>query len=203
MVKALLNKPLFCETLEQASGAAKAVKASSSKWLKILYDKIKHYYGKFIAVTIFMIGETWWKSTQACFASKLCIRHACRQFCADYSPGNEFPKELRVWDENQYWKKLEEYEYMVNPFCEASFLMQRYGNTMAHILLVFFNLWKHLSCFGSEDEVDEILSDLESRIKREEFHLFFLAFLVHPVFHQVAIKILDESDKIMATTLTT
>ena len=53
MVKALLKKPLFCETLEQASGAAKAVKASSSKWLKILYDRIEHYYGKGISVTIY------------------------------------------------------------------------------------------------------------------------------------------------------
>ena len=52
MVKALLSNPLFCETLEHASGAAKAVNASSSKWIKILYDIIEHYYGKGIAVTI-------------------------------------------------------------------------------------------------------------------------------------------------------
>ena len=65
MVKALLNKPLFCETLEQASGAAKAVNASSSKWINILYDRILHYYGKGIAVTILPIGETQWNSTQA------------------------------------------------------------------------------------------------------------------------------------------
>ena len=84
---------------------------------------------------------------------------------------------------------------MVRPFCEASFLMKRDGNTMAYVLLVFFNLLKHLSSFGSEDEVDEMLSELESRFKREEFHLFFLYFLVHPVFHQVAIKILDKLDK--------
>ena len=84
---------------------------------------------------------------------------------------------------------------MVRPLCDASFLMHRYGNTIAHVLLVFFNLWKHLSGFGSKDKVDEMLSELESRFKREEFHLFFLDFLVHPVFHQVAIKILDESDK--------
>ena len=84
---------------------------------------------------------------------------------------------------------------MVRPFCDASFLMQRDGNMMAHVLLVFFNLWKHLSGFGSKDEVEKMLSKLESRFKREEFHLFFLTFLVHPVFHQVAIKILDESWK--------
>ena len=50
--------------------------------------------------------------------------------------------------------------------------------------------------------MDGILSELESRFKREEFHLLFLAFLVHPVFRQVSIKILDESEKKMATTLT-
>ena len=66
---------------------------------------------------------------------------------------------------------------------------------MAYVLLVFFNLWKHLSGFGSEDEVDEMLPELELRFKREEFHLLFIAFLVHPVFHQAAIKILDESEK--------
>ena len=80
---------------------------------------------------------------------------------------------------------------MVRPFCDASFLMQRDGNTLAHGLLVFFNLWKQLSGFGSKYKVDEILSEMESRFKREEFHLFFLAFLVHPVFYQVVIKILD------------
>ena len=84
---------------------------------------------------------------------------------------------------------------MVRPLCDASFRMQRDGNMMANVLLVFFNLWKHLSGFVSEDEVDKLLSDLESKFKREEFHLLFLAFLVHPVFHQVAIKILDESEK--------
>ena len=67
MVKAILNKPLFCETLEQASGAAKAVNASRSKWLMILYNIIEHYYGKGVAVTIFTIGKTRWNSTQACF----------------------------------------------------------------------------------------------------------------------------------------
>ena len=92
---------------------------------------------------------------------------------------------------------------MVRPFCDASFRMQRDGNTMAHVLLVLFNLWKDLSGFGREVEVDEMLSEMESRFKREEFHLLFLAFLVHPVFHQVATKILDESEKIMANTLTT
>ena len=167
MVKALLNKPLFCETLEQASGAAKAVNASSSKWLKIRYDILEHYYGKGIAVTIFTIDETRWNSTQACFSYQLRIRHACRQFCADYSPRSKFPKQLRVWGENRYWKKLEEAEYMVRPFCDASFLMQRDGNIMAHVLLVFFNLWKHLSGFGSEDKIDEMLSELESRFKGE------------------------------------
>ena len=100
-----------------------------------------------------------------------------------------------MWGENLYCKKLDEAEYMVRTFCDASFLMQRDGNTMAHYLLVFLNLWKHLSSFGSKYEVDEMLSELELRFKREEFHLFFLAFLVHPVFHQVAIKILDESEK--------
>ena len=73
MVKALLNKPFFCETLEQASGAAKAVNASSSKWLKILYNRIEQYYGKGIAVTIFTIGETRCNSIQALFAFQLCI----------------------------------------------------------------------------------------------------------------------------------
>ena len=82
---------------------------------------------------------------------------------------------------------------MVRPFCDASLLMQIDGNTMAHVLLLFLNLWKHLSGFGSKDKVDRILSELEYRFKRKEFHLLFLAFLVHPVFNQVAIKILDES----------
>ena len=43
--------------------------------------------------------------------------------------------------------------------------------------------------------MDKMLYELELRFKREEFHLFFLAFLLHPVFHQMAIKILDESEK--------
>ena len=150
MVKALLNKLLFCETLEQASSAAKAVNVSSSKWINILYGRTKHYYGKGIAVTIFTISKIRWKSTQACFASQLRIQHACRQFCADYSPRRDFPKQIIVWGDNRYWKKLEEAEYMVRPFCDTSFLMQIDGNTMAQVLLVFFNLWKHLLGFGSK-----------------------------------------------------
>ena len=43
--------------------------------------------------------------------------------------------------------------------------------------------------------MEKILSELESRFKREGFHPFFLAFIVHPVFHQVEIKIMDESEK--------
>ena len=84
---------------------------------------------------------------------------------------------------------------MVRPFFDACFLMQRDGNTMAYVLLVFFYLWKHLSGFGSEDKVGKMLSELESGFQQEEFHIFFLAFLVHPVFHQVEIEILDKSEK--------
>ena len=132
-----------------------------------MYDKIEHYYGKGIAVTIFTIGKTRWNSTQACFASQLRIRHACRQFCANYSPRSNFQKQFRVWGDNCYWKKLDEAKYIVRPFCDTFFLMHRDGNTMAHVLLVFLNLWKHLSGFGSKDEVDKMLSELESRFKQE------------------------------------
>jgi hypothetical protein len=127
MINALLKLPLFEDWAKKAAAAAKAIAASSSKWLPKLRDVVERYYGKNVSSHIYTVGETRWSSMQMCFASMLRCKHACKMFVMDYE--DKIPDTLKVWSDETFWMKLEEMELLIRPLCGASFLMQREGNT--------------------------------------------------------------------------
>jgi hypothetical protein len=192
MINALLKLPLFAAWAKKAAAAAKAIAASSSKWLPKLRDTVERYYGKKVSSHIFTVGETRWSSMQMCFASMLRCKHACKMFVMDHEDYN-IPDTLKVWTDETFWMRLGEMELLIRPLCDASFLMQREGNTMAHVMLMFFNIYGHLAEFGPDDDVRGFKDEMEARWAREECHLFFLAFAMHPAFRDTAVGILNES----------
>jgi hypothetical protein len=97
-----------------------------------------------------------------------------------------------VWDDLEFW--FDDAELCIRPFCQVSFLMQRNGNTMAHVMLVIINLYDqiHDFCGHTEDEVG-MLKDIERRWFGQDQPLFSLAFALHPIFRNTAVAILKKS----------
>ena len=146
-----------------AIDAAKAITKSSSKWLPIRRNAISDLHGKMgDNYTICTVGDTRWNSLQGCLASQLRVQEACCVFVACYKRNDKFPAALRVWDVDSFWHNIEEAELLIRPFCDASYLLWRTSNTMAHVFLVFLNLAKHVIeyCGESTAELNEYMIDL-------------------------------------------
>ena len=153
-------------------------------------------YGKHRSKNIMIVGEKRWNSTQGCFASLLSMRGACRVFAIKHQNAPKFPMAYIPWCENSLWITLKNYELLIHPFCDVSFLMQRNANTMDHVLLVLIHLVKHIQEYcGDISESRVLLLDIEKLWKREDNALFFLAFALHPSSHKSAVDILSESLK--------
>jgi hypothetical protein len=182
MVRYLLRLAQFRTIMDQATGSVNAINASSSKWLSKFRDKAETLYGKRAAKALLTMGETRWNSAQACFASLLRVRSACKAFAAEKQVAPDFPSAVKgVWTSDDFWDGLEVAERLIRPFCEASFLLQRESNTLAHVLLVFINLYRHIKVYSDSEPselADELWKDIKKRWNREEHPLFFLALLV-------------------------
>ena len=124
------------------------------------------------------------------------MRGVCLVFAIQHQNEPQFPMSCIPWRENSFWITLKNAELLIFPFCDASFLMQRNTNTMAHVLLVLLHLVKNIQeSSGDISESRVLLIDIEKRWKREENALFSLAFALHPSFHKSAVAILSESLK--------
>lgn len=84
---------------------------------------------------------------------------------------------------------------MIRPLVDASFLMQRDENNMAHVFLVYLNLYRHVTTFGDNEDMAPLKKSLEMRWKEEEHHIFFFAFALHPAFRNIAVAFLEESQR--------
>ena len=194
MVKSLLQRSQFRKTCEQAIRTSNSINASSSKWLPQLKNICESFYGKRVPTAVFAVGETRWNSTQACFASLLRIRSAFESLAITHRNALQDKPDLLSMSNFEFWVRLEEAELLIRPFCDASFLMQRESNTMADVVLVLLNLYRHVSeyCGDSEDARD-LLVDIEKRWLKEENPLFFLTFALHPAYRRTASLLLDVS----------
>ena len=197
MVKALLGLSDFKEVCKLAIASAKAIKASSAKWLPRLRTVADRIYGKSPSKNVMTVGETRWNSTQGCFATLLRIRHACQVFSIEHEASTDkFPTGCLAWRDTSFWVKLEDAELLIRPFCNASFLMQRNCNTMAHVVLILLHLVQHIQEYcGDTAESRLLVCDIEKRWAREENSLFFLAFALHPSFRETAVDIVSASQR--------
>ena len=194
MVGALLKTDPFKDSGDLAIKAAKGVNKSSSKWLPLLRNIVQELYGRGIDIHVYTVGDTRWNSVQACFSSQLRIKSACRQLAIRHKEHPKFPSALLPWGSDTFWKDVEEAELLVRPLCDASYLLQRTGNTLAHVVLVFFNLAIHIVQYcGGSPHHELLLCDIEKRWNAEEHPLFFLAFLMHPAYREVGKRIITES----------
>ena len=110
-----------------------------------------------------------------------------------------FPKEALVWNDEAFWKKLTEAEMVIRPLCDASFLMQKDSNTMAHVVVMLLNIYKGLTEYSVHHldaiEATRMTADINKRWKETEQPLFFLAFALHPQFAAYARSVVEISEK--------
>lgn len=201
MVGHLMKKSSFAEVCNSAVKCASDLTKSKSKWYAKLRNTCERIYGKSATSTITTLGDTRWNSLQACFATQLRIKKACSVFVLEHSDDPKFPQCLvDAWGNKSFWMRLEEAELLIRPLCDASFLMQREGNTMAHVLLLLINLYIGIGEFhGNEEHSASLTIDIEKRWKDVEQPLFVLCFLLHPGFYDTASKILLLSEKSRGT----
>ena len=191
MVGHLVQTPQFKDVANKAITAAAKVSKSLSKWLVRLQQICRRTYGSKVATTIMTVGDTRWNTIQGCFASQLRIRKACILFVAEYGDDDEFPKACKAWETTDFFHSLEEAEYLVRPFCDASFLMQRECNTLADVFLMLLNLYLHVLDFvGSEDQIGHLTLDLGERWAQCEQPLYVLAFALHPAYKEYAVHVI-------------
>ena len=186
ILKHTMKSSDFGATVDLFSVTASTIVASSSKWLPRLERTMMEMYGK--TYKIFTVATTRWNSLQACLASQLRVKDACKVFVSTYSQNPSFPRGLLAWGDESHWIELSHAECLARPLCEASFLMQRNGNTMAHVMLMFLNMANHLISFTNGAE-KALLADIQSRWNGLENTLFFLAFILHPQYRQTAVSI--------------
>jgi hypothetical protein len=105
----------------------------------------------------------------------------------------ELPSAIRVWSKPDFWIGLGEAELLIRPLVDASFLMQRDGNNMAHVFLAYLNLYRHVTAFGDNQVMAPLKKSLEKRWNKEEHPIFFLAFALHPAFRNIAVAFLEAS----------
>ena len=197
MVKYVLTLAGFIKIMKEATSAANAISASSNKWLVKLKQYCVQRYGDKAASTILQVGETRWNSLQMCFASMLRIRGAAQNFAFETMHFSGFPKECKVWADEQWWSDLEFCESVIRPLCSASFLMQREANTLAHVVLMLMNIWLHLyNVFEITPHIEyKLMDDLQRRWRKDENPLYFLAFALHPAYRTTAAAIIEYSER--------
>ena len=145
--------------------ASSKLNLSSSKWKPKLIAEIQSFYGTAVSPKLYIVGDTCWNSSQMCLASQLHICAALKLFISRYETMAGFLDAFAVWLQKDFWNAIEEAEYLIWPFVDASFLMQHdKGNTMAHIVLVMMSLYKHLKVFaGDSTSAAAMVKDIEMR----------------------------------------
>ena len=192
IAKDLLGDAEFAESVQQASKAVNDVNASPYKWLQRMNTCQCQTYGCVWA--LMSLATTRRNSMKMCLASQLQVRKALQLFATLHKDDPEFPIECKCWRNTDWWKLLDKAENAVRPLSEASFLMQRDGNTLAHLFLMYENLYRHFAKIRlrGDDYVeaniqgDSLVRIIEKRWRKEEPHLFFLGFCVHPAFSKTA-----------------
>ena len=85
--------------------------------------------------------------------------------------------------------------------------MQRDGNTLAHVLLMYANLYRHFEKIRLRGDYyveaniqgDSLFRIIEKRQCKEEPHMFFLGFCVHPAFSKTVSSFLHEAVQVQGT----
>lgn len=95
-------------------------------------------------------------------ASILRAKNALEVLHATHKNYQDYPADLKVLGDDDFWISLESAEVMIRPLAEASFLMQRTGNTVAHVFLMLGSLARYfkdiavLDDLGVEDKLVEV-----------------------------------------------
>jgi hypothetical protein len=174
--------------LKMATNAVTKINASSSKFLPYLKDTCREMYGHKVAIALLPLADTRWNSCQACLASILRIKNALKVWSIQYQGVNGYSESFKVFQDEDFWRKVKLTEVLIRPLCQASFLMQRDANTMAEVIIMLLNMWKHIKDMeelveeGHDEEQMGVGHDIQRRWRGLEHPLFFLAFAMHPLF---------------------
>jgi len=141
MVAELLKVSEFSDTVKAAVKASTALNLSKNKWLA----KFKVYqlstYGPKGVRKLYSLAATRWNSVQMCLATQQRSKKALQRFVNDLGDDPKFPEACRIWNDNAYWIELEEAELLIWLLVDPVSLMQRNGNNIAHVYLMYLNIY--------------------------------------------------------------
>ncbi|KAE9079433.1 hypothetical protein PF005_g23450 [Phytophthora fragariae] len=104
---------VFREVTAVASAVVNYLNASSSKWLMRANKAMEDTYGKKGVRSLLPLYTTRWNSMQRCFALLLRVRTALTVFAVADRDDAEFPDELTLLGDNEFWAKLEDAEQII------------------------------------------------------------------------------------------
>ena len=191
-------------TLQLALEAVTQAILSTTVWYPKIREEVHATYGSAspadeILVPLRDKKSDWLQHVQPCLASQLRIQSALQNFAKQY----DLPPALQVWGDFVYWNDLSKMERMLTSVAQARFIIRECeGMTLAHVMLVYGNLWRSWSSMHNEsyhnmpEDEDPLLVELERQWHQQtDHHLFLLAFLLMPQFHSTALAMISQSEK--------
>ncbi|POM76825.1 Hypothetical protein PHPALM_5899 [Phytophthora palmivora] len=177
LVKAVL-KTSVRDVGDQAAAAVNCINASSSKWLKRTKQLMEKIYGRTLGLR--SLCETRWNSMQGCFASLLRVQSALQMLYRQYEKDKNFPSDLKVLGDMNFWSELKNGEAVISPLSYASYRLQRDENTVGDVVLSYREIY-----LGFKDDIihrNDLIKCVEERWLQCEQPLFMLGFALHPIY---------------------
>lgn len=194
----------FAEPLEQASAAIRAVQRleesptiASINWKEELLQAVSEtIVGASVEIDQAQellevqnrICLSSWTSAPRALAHLLRLKAAHISFARKFWTNEGFPSELRVFLEDDFWKKLELAENLMRPLERASLVFEpEKGSSltdgptvpnmgdMVHVFCSLFHMWTQNGCSYAAQRVERRWRDFEQP-------LMLLAFLLHPAY---------------------
>lgn len=185
-MKHVLQRSALADIIKQAVAIVACLSKSSSKYLVRAKEAMLRLYGRSWA--LMSVCDTRWNSIQMCLASLLRVRSALRSFAVDEVI---LPADLDPLADPNFWSGLATAENILRPVAAMSFVLEKQGTTLAHVMHALGLLYQHLMLVNDESDLPFVMEDVCKRWAAQEQPLYILAYLLHPRFTDTALKVME------------
>eukprot|EP00644_Phytophthora_capsici_P015189 jgi/Phyca11/128309/e_gw1.75.29.1 len=130
---------------------------------------------------------------QNSFASLLRVRTALEMLASKYRSAKDFPRQLKIFNDGNFWNGLVEAEQVIAPLSEASYRLQRDENTMADVVISFRDIYVGFERYSDLNTRRSLIKCVEDKWKQCEQPMFILTFLLNPLTVEEAEELVEKS----------